>query len=120
MGMTAGQPEGGTGVVPKRAAGEAAVLAVDGLQTYFFTGLGVLKARDGVSFSLARHETLAIVGESGCGKSMPALSIMRLIPDPPGRIVGGSVQLDGVDLLALDEETMRGVRGKEIAMIFQE
>ena len=81
---------------------------------------GVVKAVDGVSFSLAPQETLAIVGESGCGKSMTALSLMRLVPDPPGRIVGGSIKLAGIDLLALDEEAMRAVRGKDIAMIFQE
>src|SRR4029079_12632719 len=73
------------------------LLDVDGLKTYFFLRGGILKAVDGVSFSLKPHETLAIVGESGCGKSMTALSLMRLIPDPPGRIVGGSVKLDGVD-----------------------
>ena len=79
-----------------------------------------MKAVDGVSFALAPHETLAIVGESGCGKSITALSLMRLVPDPPGRIAGGTVKLAGVDLLALSEEAMRGVRGKDIAMIFQE
>ena len=73
-----------------------------------------------MSFALRRGETLAIVGESGCGKSVTALSLMRLIPDPPGRIVGGSVKLDGVDLLALDEAAMRDVRGNDISMIFQE
>ena len=96
------------------------VLEVDGLQTFFFTRGGVLKAVDGVSFSLKRSETLAVVGESGCGKSMAALSIMRLVPDPPGRIVGGRVMLDGRDLLKLDEDAMRSVRGNEISMIFQE
>ena len=96
------------------------ILEVSGLQTYFFTRAGVLKAVDGLSFTLARGETLAIVGESGCGKSMTALSIMRLVPEPPGRIVGGSVVLDGRDLLKLDDETMRDVRGNEISMIFQE
>ncbi len=102
-------------------AGEhAAVLAVDGLKTYFFTRLGILKAVDDVSFALGRRETLAIVGESGCGKSMTALSIMRLVPDPPGRIVGGSVVLDGRDLLTLGEAQMRDVRGNDISMIFQE
>ena len=80
----------------------------------------MVKAVDGVSFSLAPRETLAIVGESGCGKSITALSLMRLVPDPPGRIAGGSVKLDGVDLLKLDDEAMRSVRGKDIAMIFQE
>ena len=106
------------------ASGGAAVakplLVVDGLRTSFELRHGVVKAVDGVSFTVAPHETLAIVGESGCGKSITALSLMRLVPDPPGRIVGGSVKLEGRDLLALDEETMRGVRGKDIAMIFQE
>jgi peptide/nickel transport system ATP-binding protein len=120
MTITASEREKDTPIAGERPADEAAVLEVDGLQTFFYTGLGILKAIDGVSFSLARCETLAIVGESGCGKSMTALSLMRLIPDPPGRIVGGSVRLDGVDLLALDEDAMRGVRGKDIAMIFQE
>jgi peptide/nickel transport system ATP-binding protein len=96
------------------------ILEVSGLRTYFFTRAGVVKAVDDVSFSLARGETLALVGESGCGKSMTALSVMRLVPDPPGRIVGGSVVLDGRDLLQLDEEAMRNVRGNELSMIFQE
>ena len=78
---------------------------------YFYTRAGLVKAVDGVSFSLERGETLAIVGESGCGKSVTALSIMRLVADPPGRIVGGAIRLDGVDLLALDEAAMRGIRG---------
>jgi peptide/nickel transport system ATP-binding protein len=101
-------------------AADAPVLAVEGLKTFFFTRLGILKAVDDVSFALGRRETLAIVGESGCGKSMTALSIMRLVPDPPGRIVGGAVVLDGRDLLKLDEGEMRAVRGNEISMIFQE
>jgi peptide/nickel transport system ATP-binding protein len=96
------------------------LLEVDGLKTFFDLRHGVVKAVDGVSFSLAPHETLAIVGESGCGKSITALSLMRLVPDPPGRIAGGSIKLAGVDLIALDEEAMRDVRGKDIAMIFQE
>src|SRR4249919_2463599 len=96
------------------------LLAVNDLRTYFDLRHGVVKAVDGVSFSLAPRETLAIVGESGCGKSITALSLMRLVPDPPGRIAGGTVRLDGIDLLALSEEAMRGVRGKDIAMIFQE
>jgi peptide/nickel transport system ATP-binding protein len=103
---------------PETEAGT--LLDVADLRTYFFLRGGILKAVDGVSFALKPHETLAIVGESGCGKSMTALSLMRLIPDPPGRIVGGSVKLDGRDLLALDERAMRGVRGKDISMIFQE
>jgi peptide/nickel transport system ATP-binding protein len=97
-----------------------ALLDVGGLKTYFYLRGGILKAVDGVSFQLKAHETLAIVGESGCGKSMTALSLMRLIPDPPGKIVGGSVKLDGVDLLSLSEREMRSVRGKDISMIFQE
>jgi peptide/nickel transport system ATP-binding protein len=96
------------------------LLEVEGLQTFFFLRGGILKAVDGVSFRLRPHETLAIVGESGCGKSMTALSLMRLIPDPPGKIVGGSVKLDGIDVIGLDERAMRGVRGKDISMIFQE
>jgi len=97
-----------------------ALLDVEDLRTYFFLRGGILKAVDGLSFSLRAHETLAIVGESGCGKSMTALSLMRLILDPPGRIVGGAVRLAGTDLIGLDERAMRSVRGKDISMIFQE
>ena len=96
------------------------VLEVNALKTYFFTRSGAVKAVDGVSFALARGETLAIVGESGCGKSVTALSLMRLIPDPPGRIVGGSIRLDSIDVLALDDDEMRAMRGRDISMIFQE
>jgi peptide/nickel transport system ATP-binding protein len=96
------------------------LLDVEALRTYFFLRGGILKAVDGVSFQLRPHETLAIVGESGCGKSMTALSLMRLIPDPPGKIVGGAVKLNGRDLLALHETEMRRVRGKDVSMIFQE
>jgi peptide/nickel transport system ATP-binding protein len=98
----------------------APMLAVEGLQTRFYTRAGTVKAVDGVSFTLGRGETLAIVGESGCGKSVTALSLMRLVADPPGRIVAGSVRLEGTELLALDEAAMRRVRGKLISMIFQE
>jgi peptide/nickel transport system ATP-binding protein len=105
---------------PADISNKLPLLTVDGLRTYFDLRHGVVKAVDGVSFSLAPHETLAIVGESGCGKSITALSLMRLVPDPPGRIAGGTVRLDGIDLLTLSEEAMRGVRGKDIAMIFQE
>ena len=101
-------------------ARSAPLLVVEDLRTQFLTRRGAFKAVDGVGFSLSAGETLAIVGESGCGKSVTALSLMRLVPDPPGRIVGGSVRLAGVDLLALDEEAMRAVRGKDVAMIFQE
>ena len=83
------------------------VLDVKGLQTVFFTNSGLFRAVDGLSFRVRRGETLAIVGESGCGKSVSALSIMRLVPDPPGRIVGGEILLEGTDLLALDEAEMR-------------
>jgi peptide/nickel transport system ATP-binding protein len=96
------------------------VLEVEDLQTYFYTRSGLVKAVDGVSFSLARGATLAIVGESGCGKSVTALSLMRLVADPPGRIVGGQVRLEGVDLLRLDEAAMRDIRGNQISMVFQE
>src|SRR5262247_4832907 len=103
-------------------AGEQAgtVIEIKGLRTYLFTRSGVVKAVDDVSFSLRRGETLAVVGESGCGKSMTALSIMRLVADPPGRIVGGSARLDGIDLIELDAAAMRAIRGNRISMIFQE
>ena len=108
-------------VVPAPApTGSERVLEVSNLQTWFYTRAGLVKAVDGVSFSLTRGETLAIVGESGCGKSVTSLSLMRLVADPPGRIVGGSVHLGSTDLLRLDEEAMRAVRGNRIAMIFQE
>ncbi len=107
--------------VPKATAVDnATVLDVEDLRTVFFTRQGLVKAVDGVSFSLKPGEILAIVGESGCGKSMTALSIMRLIPNPPGRIVGGAIRLDGRNLLELDEAAMRAVRGNDISMIFQE
>ncbi|MBS0537386.1 MAG: ABC transporter ATP-binding protein [Proteobacteria bacterium] len=96
------------------------LLQVSGLGTWFYTRQGIVKAVDDVEFSVASGETLAIVGESGCGKSMTALSLMRLIPDPPGRIVSGSVKLAGRDLLTLSEKEMRDVRGNDISMIFQE
>jgi peptide/nickel transport system ATP-binding protein len=96
------------------------VLDVKDLQTVFFTNSGLFKAVDSLSFKVRRGETLAIVGESGCGKSVSALSVMRLVPDPPGRIVGGKVLFEGKDLLGLDETGMRDVRGNRISMIFQE
>jgi peptide/nickel transport system ATP-binding protein len=98
----------------------SALLEVEGLGTWFYTRQGIVKAVDGVDFHVASGETLGIVGESGCGKSMTALSLMRLIPEPPGRIVSGSVRLAGRDLLTISEEEMRSVRGNEISMIFQE
>jgi peptide/nickel transport system ATP-binding protein len=102
------------------AASNTTVLEVEGLRTHLFTRAGVIKAVDGVSFSLCQGKTLAIVGESGCGKSMTALSIMRLVPTPPGKIVAGTVSLAGRDLLRLTDAEMRDVRGNEVSMIFQE
>ena len=102
------------------ARADANVLEVRGLQTVFFTSSGLFRAVDDVSFHVRRGETLAIVGESGCGKSVSALSILRLVPDPPGRIVGGAILLEGTDLLSLDEPAMRQIRGNRISMIFQE
>jgi oligopeptide/dipeptide ABC transporter ATP-binding protein len=96
------------------------VLEVKELRTQFFTPEGVVKAVDGVSYDVKEGETMALVGESGCGKSVSALSIMRLIPRPPGRIVGGKISFQGVDLSTLNDEEIRKIRGKEIAMIFQE
>src|SRR5207253_3102085 len=98
----------------------SALLDVKGLKTYLSTRDGVVRAVDGVSFSVARGETLAIVGESGCGKSVTSLSILRLIASPPGRTVEGSVVFEGRDLLELSEAEMRKVRGNAISMIFQE
>ncbi len=99
---------------------EAPMLEVTGLRTLFFTRQGLVRAVDDLSFHVNRGEVLAIVGESGCGKSITALSVMRLVPTPPGRIESGTVKLEGRDLLALDEEAMRAVRGNDISMIFQE
>ncbi|GIX48320.1 MAG: ABC transporter ATP-binding protein [Candidatus Tectimicrobiota bacterium] len=98
----------------------ATLLAVRDLTTYFYTPEGVVKAVDGVSYDVEEGEIVALVGESGCGKSVSALSIMGLIPTPPGRIVRGEILFQGQNLLALDREQMRQIRGKEIAMIFQE
>jgi len=95
------------------------ILEVRDLKTYFFTDDGVVEAVDGVSFTIKRGEVLGLVGESGCGKSVASLSIMRLI-DKPGKIVGGEVIFKGEDLLKKTEEEMRKIRGSEIAMIFQE
>jgi oligopeptide/dipeptide ABC transporter ATP-binding protein len=97
-----------------------ALLTVSDLRVSFFTDEGEVRAVQGVGFEVRRGKTLAIVGESGCGKSVTALAIMQLIPDPPGRIVGGTITFDGRDLLALKESQMRQIRGKDIAMIFQE
>ena len=96
------------------------ILELSGLRTHFFSREGVVRAVDGVSYHLNRRETLGVVGESGCGKSVTALSILRLIPDPPGRIVEGVIRFEGTDLLTLSEKKMRQIRGNEISMIFQE
>ncbi|MEF3275228.1 MAG: ABC transporter ATP-binding protein [Chloroflexus sp.] len=98
----------------------APLLEVRDLRTYFHTQDGIVKAVDGVSFYVNRGETLGIVGESGCGKSVTSLSIMRLIPNPPGKIVSGQILFDGDDLLQASEEEMRHIRGNRIAMIFQD
>ena len=98
----------------------ATLLEVENLQTQFFTSAGTVKAVDGISYTVEEGETVAIVGESGCGKSVSALSILRLIPDPPGRIVGGRILFQGTDLLSLPDKEIRRVRGRDIAMVFQE
>jgi peptide/nickel transport system ATP-binding protein len=96
------------------------ILELKNLRTYYSTDNGIAKAVDGVSFSLGRNRTLGVVGESGCGKSVTALSIMRLVPMPPGYFAGGEILWKGEDLLKFSEEKMRNVRGDDIAMIFQE
>ncbi|MCA9846207.1 MAG: ABC transporter ATP-binding protein, partial [Dehalococcoidia bacterium] len=97
-----------------------ALLEVKDLRTYFFTQEGVVKAVDGTSYSVEEGETLGLVGESGCGKSVSALSILRLIPQPPGKIVSGEIIFQGRDILKLDEDAIRKIRGNDIAMVFQE
>ena len=96
------------------------LLEVRDLKTHFSTPEGVVKAVDGISYDVKEGETVALVGESGCGKSVSVLSIMRLIPKPQGRIIGGQIIFDGKDLLKLDDGAIRGIRGKEMAMVFQE
>src|SRR5262245_42471966 len=96
------------------------LLAVEDLQTYFYTRRGVVKAVDGVSFTLDAGQTLALVGESGSGKSVTCLSLVRLVPEPAGKIVGGRVLLQGEDLLRKSQAEMRRVRGKHIAMVLQD
>ena len=98
---------------------EQTLLEVEDLKTWLDSSAGTVRAIDGISLEVARGETFAIVGESGCGKSMTALSVLRLLPEA-GQIVGGSVRLSGEDLLTLPESAMRNVRGRRIAMIFQE
>src|SRR5689334_11402715 len=105
-----------TGTPRSIAPGGSPLLAVKDLKTYFYTDHGVARAVDGVSFSIPAGSTLGLVGESGCGKSVTALSILRLVQSPPGRIVGGSIELEGNDLLKLSEEGIRKVRGDRISM----
>jgi oligopeptide/dipeptide ABC transporter ATP-binding protein len=99
---------------------QSQVLEIQNLRTHFFTDEGVARAVDGVSLSIGKNKTLGLVGESGCGKSMTALSVLRLIPSPPGKIVDGGITLAGIDVLSLPEAEMRDVRGKVASMIFQE
>src|SRR5689334_14143099 len=96
------------------------LLQVKNLKTYFYTDDGIAKAVDDVSYDLDKGETLGLVGESGCGKSVSALSIMRLIPNPPGKIVGGQILFKGEDLVTKTEKEMQHIRGNDIGMIFQE
>src|SRR5262245_49926248 len=96
------------------------LLMVEDLKTHFFTRRGTTRAVDGVSFTLRAGETLALVGESGSGKSVTCLSVVRLVPEPAGRIVGGRVLFEGEDLLAKSPSEMRRVRGKKIAMVLQD
>src|SRR5919109_4218853 len=97
-----------------------ALLEVSDLRTHFFTREGVVRAVDGVSFTVEAGQTLGIVGESGCGKSVTALSILRLLPDPPAKLVGGSIRFDGRELTPMTERELEDVRGRQIAMIFQD
>ncbi len=96
------------------------LLEVNNLTTHFFTQDGVVKAVDGISYNVHEGEVVGIVGESGCGKSVGAMSVMKIIPNPPGRIVDGSVTFEGENLVDLDESAMRKIRGNRIAMVFQE
>jgi oligopeptide/dipeptide ABC transporter ATP-binding protein len=98
----------------------ATLLEVENLRTQFETSAGTVRAVDGVSYTVQEGETVGIVGESGCGKSVGALSVLRLIPDPPGRVVGGRIRFRGEDLLAMSDEKLHAVRGGQIAMVFQE
>ena len=101
-------------------ASEGYLLQLKGLKTHFFTDDGVSPAVDGVDYEVRKGETLGVVGESGCGKSVTALSILQLIPDPPGKIIDGDILFEGQSLLALSNDEMRKIRGNKISMIFQE
>jgi len=100
--------------------GKDLLLEVKDLKTYFYTDEGVVRAVDGISFDIKKGETLGMIGESGCGKSVSALSIMRLVPEPPGRIIEGEINFQGENLREKSEPEMRRIRGNEIAMVFQE
>ncbi len=116
MAATVELPEAAT----RDAEAEVPILEVDDLRTHFYTRDGVVRAVDGVSFHLKRGETLCIVGESGCGKSVTAMSILRLLPQPPAKIVSGRIMFEGRNLLTFTEREIRDVRGNDISMIFQE
>jgi oligopeptide/dipeptide ABC transporter ATP-binding protein len=111
----AAETASGRAVAPAQA-----VLQIEDLKTHFFTAVGVVRAVDGVSYALKSGEILGVVGESGCGKSVSALSILRLVANPPGRIVGGAIRFGGRNLLELSEPEMEKIRGNDISMIFQE
>ncbi len=117
--MNAAAPAAKPAIMPGAVAART-VLDIDNLQTHFFTAAGVVRAVDGVSYNVKSGETLGVVGESGCGKSVTALSVLRLVANPPGRIVGGAIHFDGRNLLDLSEAEMESIRGNDISMIFQE
>ena len=96
------------------------LLEINDLKTYFYSDEGIVKAVDGVNITINKGETVGIVGESGCGKSVTSLSVMRLLHDTPGKVVGGSIMFEGKNLLELSEKEMRKIRGNDISMIFQE
>jgi oligopeptide/dipeptide ABC transporter ATP-binding protein len=110
----------GIGVLGSGSTPQQSLLEIDNLQTHFFMPDGVVRAVDGVSYCVRSGETLGVVGESGCGKSVTALSILRLVANPPGRIVDGTIRFEGANLLDLSEQQMEGIRGNDISMIFQE
>ena len=118
--MSTERTEGAPAVASTNGAKREVLLAVEGLRTWFHTDEGVAKAVDGVTYSVRKGETLGVVGESGCGKSVTALSVMQLVPMPPGKFEGGRILFRGEDLLTKSLEEMQIIRGNEIAMIFQE
>jgi peptide/nickel transport system ATP-binding protein len=118
-GSEGGIPESRAGGSISESADAATTLVVDDLKTHFFTKGGVVKAVDGVSFTVGKGEVLGLVGESGSGKSVTGFSILAIV-DPPGRVVGGSIRFRGRELVELDDKAMRDIRGSHIAMIFQD